>query len=94
MGGAAEQQTVSRSTFYRWRKRFDRRDLTTLEERSSRPKRCRRRTWTTAEILAVQTIRERYPSWGKAKLQVLLAKAGMMLSVSRVGRIQIGRAHV
>ena len=78
---------ISRSTFYYWRKRFDRWDLTTLEDRSSRPKHCKRRTWTTAEILAVQAIRERYPSWGKAKLQVLLAKAGMVLSVSRVGRI-------
>jgi transposase InsO family protein len=79
--------TISRSTFYYWRKRFDRQDLRTLEDRSSRPKRCKPRTWTSDEVLAVQALRERYPRWGKTKLQCLLGRAGMRLSVSRVGRI-------
>jgi transposase InsO family protein len=78
---------ISRSTFYTWKKRFKRSDLTTLEDRSSRPRRCRQRTWTTAEVLAVQELRALYPTWGKAKLQRLLEKAGKRLSVSRVGRI-------
>src|SRR5260370_16720840 len=30
---------ISRQTFYRWRRRFDRHDLTTLEGRSHRPRR-------------------------------------------------------
>jgi transposase-like protein len=29
---------ISRQTFYRWKRRFDRHDLTTLEERSHRPR--------------------------------------------------------
>lgn len=78
---------ISRSTFYRWKKRFDRYDLRSLEERSSRPRRVRPRTWLKEEILAVKRLRERYPRWGKAKLRVLLAREGLLLSVSKVGRI-------
>ncbi|MGA8013319.1 MAG: helix-turn-helix domain-containing protein [Candidatus Acidiferrales bacterium] len=32
---------ISRQTIYRWKRRFDRHDLTTLEERSHRPHRVR-----------------------------------------------------
>ena len=78
---------ISRSTFYMWRARYRPFDLSSLEDRSSRPKRCREKTWTTAEVLAVKAEREEHPSWGKLKLQVLLGRAGMVLSVSRVGRI-------
>ena len=78
---------ISRQTFYRWRRRYSPLHLQTLESRSSCPKRKRLPTWTTAEILAVKAIRERYPSWGKAKLQWLLRREGRVLSVSRVGRI-------
>lgn len=78
---------ISRSTFYHWRGRFKRHDLGTLEDRSSRPKRCRQKTWTTAEVLAVKAQREAHPAWGKAKLQVILKRAGFALSVSKVGRI-------
>jgi putative transposase len=78
---------ISRQTFYRGKRRYRPHALGTLERRSSRPKRLRPRTWTPDEILAVQTIRERYPRWGKAKLQRLLATDHVLLSVSRVGRI-------
>lgn len=78
---------ISRSTFYYWKKRFDRHNLASLEDRSSRPHRVRQRTWTTEEIVAVKRLRERYPRWGKAKLAVLLAARGLLLSVSKVGRI-------
>jgi len=78
---------ISRSTFYYWKQRFDRRDLRSLEDRPSRPKRVRQRTWTTEEVLAVKRLRERYPRWGKTKLAVLLAAEGLLLSVSKVGRI-------
>lgn len=78
---------ISRQTFYRWKRRYDPLNLQTLESRSSCPKRKRLPTWTTEQILAVKAMRERYPSWGKAKLRVLLAREGVFLSVSRVGRI-------
>ncbi len=78
---------ISRQTFYRWKRRYRPHLLSTLESKSSRPKRLRPRTWTVEEIEAVRAMRERYPRWGKAKLQRLLAGAGLRLSVSRVGRI-------
>jgi transposase InsO family protein len=67
---------ISRQTFYRWKRRYHPLHLQTLESRSSCPKRHRLPTWTTEQILAVKAIRERYPSWGKAKLQWLLRREG------------------
>lgn len=77
----------SRPTVYRWLRRYDRRHLSSLEDRSCRPKRCRRPTWTPAQLAAVRELRERYPRWGKAKLAVLLRRDGVHLSVSMTGRI-------
>lgn len=77
----------SRPTLYRWLLRFDRNRLETLEDRSSRPARRRRPTWTLAQLVAVRRLRERYPRWGKDKLAVVLRREGIRLSVSMVGRI-------
>lgn len=78
---------ISPDTFYRWKKRYDPRNLMTLEDRSHRPKRVRQHTWTPAMEHAVLALREQYPRWGKAKVAVLLEERGMELSVSMVGRI-------
>jgi putative transposase len=80
---------ISRSTFYTWNKRFKRFNLATLESHSSRPKRCRQKGWTTAEVLTILALRKKHPYFGKAKLQVLLERLGMRLSVSKVGRILV-----
>lgn len=78
---------ISRTTFYRWKARYRPRDLSSLEDRSSRPKRMRPRGWTSPEIEAVRRLREEYPRWGKDKLAVLLKGQGLEISVSKVGRI-------
>jgi len=78
---------ISRETFHRWRRRYDPRDLTTLEDRSHRPRRVRRPTWTDAEKEAVRRVRQHYPRWGKKKLAVLLKREGLVLAPSRIGRI-------
>lgn len=78
---------ISRQTFYRWQRRFDPHDLTTLEPRSHRPRRLRQPTWTPALAQAVLTLRERYPRWGKDKLVILLRQQGQRASTSMVGRI-------
>jgi transposase InsO family protein len=77
----------SRPTVYRWLDRYDPRHLGRLEDRSSRPARCRRPTWTSEQRLAVKRVREAHPRWGKAKLAVLLRREGTGLSVSMTGRI-------
>lgn len=78
---------IPRSTLHRWQKRFDPGDLASLEDRSSRPQTIRQRTWGDAEVAAVLALRTQYPRWGKAKLAVLLARRGITLAVSMVGRI-------
>lgn len=77
----------SRATVYRWLRRYDPHNLRTLEPRSRRPRRTRRRQWTAGQEQAVLGLRTRYPRCGKAKLRVLLATDGMVLSESSIGRI-------
>ena len=78
---------ISRQTFYRWKGRYNPRDLTSLEERSHKPKRLRRPTWSRELALGVLHLRDQYPRWGKDKLAVLLRERGWEVSTSMVGRI-------
>lgn len=77
----------SRQTVYRWLRREDLRQPTSLIDRSSRPRRVRERTWGEHEVAAVRTARQEYPRWGKDKLVHVVAAHGLRLSVSMVGRI-------
>jgi putative transposase len=78
---------ISRQTFYRWWRRFDPHDLTSLEDRSHRPHRRRQPTWSVSQAEAVLALRHEYPRWGKDKLVVLLRRKKLLLSTSMVGRI-------
>lgn len=78
---------ISRQTFYRWKRRYRPDRLKSLEERTRRPHRVRRPTWSRDLSLAVLHLREQYPRWGKDKLVVLLRRAGWRVSTSMVGRI-------
>jgi putative transposase len=78
---------ISRQTFYRWKRRFHRHDLATLEERSHRPRKIRQPTWSPALAERVLALRQQYPRWGKDKLVVLLRREKQVLSTSMVGRI-------
>ena len=78
---------ISRQAFYRWKPRYDPRDLSTLEDGSHRPRHGRQPTWTREQAERVRRLREQYPRWGKDKLAVLLRREGWPVSVSMVGRI-------
>src|SRR3972149_378849 len=65
---------ISPQTFYRWKRRFDRHRLETLENHSFRPKRVRQPTYSSDLVVAVQGFRDEYPMWGKDKLVVLLRR--------------------
>src|SRR6266849_888842 len=80
---------ISRQTFYRWKRRFDRHDVSTLEERSHRPRKVRQPTWTSELAGRVLTLRQQYPRWGKDKLAVLLKREKRSVSISMVGRILV-----
>ena len=78
---------ISPQTFYRWKRRYNPHDLTTLEDRSRRPRHLRQPTAPAELVEAVLKLREEYPRWGKDKLVVLLRKQGHQVSTSMVGRI-------
>lgn len=78
---------ISPQTFYRWKRRYNPRDLKTLESRSHRPKRLRQSTASAELVSAVLKMREEYPRWGKDKIAVLLREKGFKASASMVGRV-------
>lgn len=67
---------MSRATFYRWLKRFDPMDITTLKDKSRRPKKLRKPKWPHELIIAVKELRQQYPRWGKEKLFPLIQAQG------------------
>jgi transposase-like protein len=80
---------VSRQTFYRWKRRFDRHDLTTLEGHSHRPRKVRQPTWTPELAERVLALRKQYPRWGKDKLVVLLRRENLIVSTCMNHREQL-----
>jgi putative transposase len=78
---------VSRATLYRWRSRLRQEGPKGLEEKGRRPHCICKPMWNTELIKCVLELREKYPSWGKDKLCVLLARTGRKTSSSTVGRI-------
>ena len=78
---------ISRQTFYRWQRRYDPYDLTTLEDRSHRPRRLRQPTWAFPLEEKVLGLRLQFPRWGKDKLAVLLHRQQIAISTSMLGRI-------
>ena len=78
---------VSRDTFYRWLRRFQRYGPGGLENGSHRPKNVRKPTWSRDLESAVLELRLLTPGWGKDKLAVLLRDQGWQCSTSMVGRI-------
>jgi transposase len=78
---------IARSTYYRWKKKFNPRNLQSLEDRSRRPKKIRKPQWTSELVERVQRLREEFPFLGKGKLTVLLRREGFTASSSTVGRI-------
>ena len=66
---------ISRQTFYRWWRRFD------------RPLRVRQPTWCPAAAEHLLALRRENSRWGKDKLVVLLRHQSYRLSTSMVGRI-------
>jgi transposase InsO family protein len=80
-------------TSYRWQKRYEPLDLTTLEERSHCPHHRRQPTWSFPLERKVLTLRLQFPRWGKDKLAVLLRQQGEAISTSMVGRILTRLKH-
>ena len=56
---------ISRQTFYRWKRRFDRHDLTTLDEHSHGPRQVRQPARTGELAEHILSLRLQYPCWGR-----------------------------
>src|SRR5688572_28683190 len=69
---AAEILGPSRATLYRWHQRLRRAGPRHLERRSCRPHRVRSRAWPPELITCVETLRRRFPAWGKGTLTPLV----------------------
>ena len=68
---------ISPSAFYRWERRYDSRNLRSLEDRSRRPHHVRQPMTPPALVACMKALREQYPCWGEDKLVVLLRREGM-----------------
>lgn len=77
----------SRSTYFRWLKRYTTDGVRGLAAQSRRPRRRRSRQWSVEDERAVWQMRNRYPFMGRRPIRVLLAREGRTLSESTVGRI-------
>lgn len=84
---AARHFSIGRMTLYRWIRRFKQRGITGLNEESRKPKRLRRPTTSWNTVIRIVQLRKLYPAWSKYKLRILIAKEGILVSASTVGRI-------
>jgi transposase InsO family protein len=62
---------ISRKTFYKWLKRYDRSRLASLESQGRAPKRTRQREITGLQLARVIQLRKQYICYGKEKLAYL-----------------------
>ena len=79
---------ISSRTFYKWKNRFNPRDLSSLDDRSRRPRRVRSSLLPQATVDQLIALRKKFPAWSKDKLAVLLQRQhGISLSPSTIGRL-------
>lgn len=79
---------ISRKTFHKWKRRYSKYQLTTLESRSRKPNKFRSSRIPRETVLKIKTLRTRYPYYSKYKLSVILQRDhAIIISSSTVGRI-------
>lgn len=79
---------ISRKTFHKWKQRYKKYFLPSLESHSRRPHRFRSSKIPRETIILVKQLRTRYPYYSKYKLAVIMKRDhDVALSASTVGRI-------
>jgi putative transposase len=81
---------IQRSYFYRWLKRYDKRNLASLEDRSTMPKKRRAPEYSRGLVGAVRKIREDDPTYSAKKIRPILLRtmnAVDVPSVATLGRL-------
>lgn len=79
---------ITPDTFYRWKRRYQKDNLKTLEASplTRRPHHLRTPETSVVLVALIRSLREQYPRWGKEKIARLLWRKGQSVSVSTVGR--------
>ena len=81
---------ISRSTFYRWLKRYDSaQPQKPLRPKSRRPHTKRKPTWTLEHLAILSDLAAEHPAWGRDRLRVSLAAKDWHMSSATVGRMLI-----
>jgi transposase InsO family protein len=79
---------ISRKTFYKWKRRYLKYHLPSLENNSRRPRHLRQSKIPWEQVLVVKKLRTQYPYYSKYKVSVILKRDhSINLSASTVGRI-------
>lgn len=80
---------ISPDTFYRWKRRHNTKDLLSLvdNKKNRRPKKLRGPATPPQVVDRIRELKERYPTWGRNKLWILLKNEGIFISAATVGRI-------
>lgn len=78
---------MQRLTLRQWINRAKQSGPVGLNDRSHRPKRLRQPTTPWETVMATVALRRQYPAWSKYKLRIMLARQGVKVSASTVGRI-------
>jgi len=79
---------ICRKTLHKWLKRFDERNLATLEERTRRPHRLRTWTVTPVEEKQIVNLRVKHLKYGKQKLKRLYHRAyGDRITTWKIERV-------
>ena len=65
----ADHFGINPKTLHKWKKRFNERDLSTLEEKSKAPFKTRARDISSLQRLRIRELRKKHLRWGKLKLR-------------------------
>lgn len=79
---------IGRSYFYKWYKRYDPRNLSTLEDKSRKPHRLKQATYDTSLVSLVRKLRKARPMYSAKKISVILWRDfSIAFSHLTIGRI-------
>lgn len=78
---------LDRKTVRNWRDKFKKIGMLALNDKSHRPKNIRQMTTDWKVIDEIVKTRKEYPAWSKWKIQSILKRNNMIVSISTVGRV-------
>jgi len=83
-----ETLNIFQSSYYRWKRNYEKFGLEGLECENRRPNHVRKETWTNQVEMNVYHLRKKYPLWCKRKIAIIYKrKHGNSISENTTGRI-------